>query len=244
MFLRSFPSVEPRFVTDGNEYDCDLETHEAAVIGVSGTHVVLCTRFLNALETFTVTRIDSARPRNDTKLQSIAIPDTVTVISENAFLDSRTLETVAFEAHPQLREIGPAAFCRCTQLAVLSFPRSLRRICRDAFMGCVSLLSLEFQDDSEIEEIDSFAFAHCRGLKHAELPDSLVSIGRSVFLGCAKLESVSLGARFAEPLFVNCVREIGPVFLEISEKSLRQFRPKFANLEEIQTETITVSVQL
>ena len=243
MFLSS-GSVSPRFVTDGNEYDCDLETHEAAVVGVSGTYVVLCTRLLNALETFTVTRIDSARPRDDTKLQCIAIPDTVTVISENAFLDSRALETVAFEGRPQLREIRPGAFCRCAKLGAMKFPRSLRRICRDAFMGCVSLQGLEFREDSEIEELDSFAFAHCRGMKHAELPDSLVSIGHSVFLGCGNIVSVSLGARFAEPLFVNCVREIGPVFLEISEESLRQFRPKFAGLEEIQTETITVSVQL
>ena len=228
---------------DGVDYECDSDTCTATLVGVPEGDVAVHSMFLRMqdFKRFTVRRISQLRVPNERALRRISVPNTVTLIGKNAFIDCRGLLSVMFEAHAQTEVIEAAAFCRCTSLRSVEFPDTLRRICRDAFLGCVSIEQVVFPDNSKIEEIESFAFANCRKISYASLPDTIKSLGRGVFLGCPRFSRAQLGGHFHEKMFVDTIRDVAPVFCEISEDSLRQFRNELTwGGGEIDKETITI----
>lgn len=97
-----------------------------------------------------------AYPANSREVQ-YDIPDSVTVISDWAFCDSKKLNRITMP--DSVNEIGEGAFCNCTLLDEIEIPDSVVKIDDCVFRGCTSL-------DTVI------------------IPDSVKDMGWGIFDGC------------------------------------------------------------
>jgi len=97
-----------------------------------------------------------AYPANSREVQ-YDIPDSVTVISDWAFCDSKKLNRITMP--DSVNEIGEGAFCNCTLLDEIEIPDSVTKIDDCVFRGCTSL-------DTVI------------------IPDSVKDMGWGIFDGC------------------------------------------------------------
>ncbi len=94
---------------------------------------------------------------------SYTVPDSVTVISDWAFCDCRTLSEVVIP--DSVSEIGEGAFYQCTSLVELTIPDSVVKIDDIAFRGCVNL-------------------------ERIIIPDSVSEFGWGIFNGCGKIHCI------------------------------------------------------
>ena len=93
---------------------------------------------------------------------SYTVPQTVTIIGENAFENCRGLRGITL---PQgVTNIAERAFAGCTGLEELSLPHSLTHIGREAFLGCTALTGVT-------------------------IPGSVTWMGNRCFSGCSALEA-------------------------------------------------------
>lgn len=98
-------------------------------------------------------------------LQTIDIPDSVTIIEDSAFSACTSLQ--AIHIPNSVTKIGVAAFSKCTSLQTIHIPDSVTIIEDDAFSGCTSLQSIN-------------------------IPSSVIKIGREAFSGCTSLQSICI----------------------------------------------------
>ena len=84
-----------------------------------------------------------AYPANSREVQ-YDIPDSVTVISDWAFCDSKKLNRITMP--DSVTEIGEGAFCNCALLDEIVIPDSVTKIDDCAFRGCTSLDSVTIPD--------------------------------------------------------------------------------------------------
>ncbi len=92
---------------------------------------------------------------NNTEIESVTIPASVTEIQEGAFSGCTSLTTVTFAENSNLRSIGKGAFQNDSKLDNLVLPASL-------------------------ETVEAYAFSGCGNLQHLTLP-KLKSIGTDAF---------------------------------------------------------------
>ncbi len=111
---------------------------------------------------YPVTMIDEEAFLYD-EMESVKLPDTVTVIGNNAFSECEFLSYIKLPKH--LKEIGDGAFADCDCLMISEFP-------------------------DELEVIGSYAFGGCTCLEEIILPSSLKSIGDEAFSYCESLLNV------------------------------------------------------
>lgn len=95
----------------------------------------------------------------------VIIPNSVTDIAENAFINNTTVTEVVIPA--SVNSIGNLAFYNCTELASVTI-------------------------ENGVTSIGSQAFACCTGLTSVSIPDSVISIEQGAFSSCSKLSSVIL----------------------------------------------------
>jgi hypothetical protein len=96
-------------------------------------------------------------------LKNIVIAASVEVISQCAFLDCESLETVTFEAGSAVREIREYALEQ-SGLKSIAIPASVGVIGEAAFRGCESLASVtfEFEAESNLRTVGSRGFEDSR----------------------------------------------------------------------------------
>ncbi len=116
---------------------------------------------------------------NNTTLQSVSIPNTITTISSKAFQNCTSLSQVSLPE--SLTSLESSAFYGCTSLLRVSLPDGLQSIGDYDFSGCTSLVSVAFGD--ALSSIGSYAFQNCTSLLQVSLPDGLKSIGDYAFSG-------------------------------------------------------------
>ena len=143
-------------------------------------------------------------------LESVSIPEGVTVIKAEAFAESKNLRTVilpmggniglsqgVFADCERLHEvanseninsIGALAFSNCTALQGIAFGKHLQRIGEGAFSNCHSLTSVSLP--SSLREIGDGAFAGCKELAFYTAPDTLSKLSEEMFLDCVSLREV------------------------------------------------------
>lgn len=143
------------------------------------------------------------------KASEVVIPDGVTVICENAFLDCKCIKQVVMpdsvkeirwgafskcknlesvRISPNVEQIGPYAFYECRKLQSVNIPEGVKIIGSYAFEGCSSIESVTFPNT--VTAIRIGAFHDCKKLKTANLPAGITMINPEVFRGCRRLESV------------------------------------------------------
>lgn len=115
-----------------------------------------------------LTYIFSQQCWNYSYLQSIVIPEGVTIIGDQAFENCRSLKSVTFEGK-NVETIGDWAFYNCHELSSIAIPEGVKNVGLAAFYGCTHL-------------------------KELVLPSTVESIADNGFAQCSKLQKISVGA--------------------------------------------------
>ncbi len=123
------------------------------------------------------------------------MPDSVRVISEDAFRACRSLKTARLSK--QVCEIGDFAFRDCDSLESVTFPAEMRYpdgsngvIGIGCFEGCGLLREAVIPEGVGV--ISSNAFHNCAALERVVLPKSLRAIQAGAFAGCARLKTLEM----------------------------------------------------
>lgn len=120
--------------------------------------------------------------------ESYAIPDSVTIIGNNAFGQNEFLKNITIP--DSVTSIGEGAFSNCTNIESIVVPDSVTTIGMDAFSGCVKLKSAVLPHN--INELSWGLFHACQSLKNISIPDSVTMIGVDTFGQCTALESINI----------------------------------------------------
>ena len=134
-----------------------------------------------------VTKIKDNAFENCNTLQSITIPDSITVIGEFAFAHCRALKSITVPEG--VSEIQQKTFYECSGLTEVNLPESVTKFGAAAFAGCASLTDIAIP--SGVTELDGSMFGSC-GFTHFTVPDHIKTIGTYVFTGCTNLTSVTM----------------------------------------------------
>ena len=125
-----------------------------------------------------ITKIGN-RAFQQTNITSIAIPDSVTVIGEQAFNGCTSLTEVNIPKNSKLETIGNRAF-RQTNITSIAIPDSVTAIGVQAFNKCTSLTEVNISKNSKLETIGEGAFYDTRVLK-MYLPGGVKTLGVGAF---------------------------------------------------------------
>jgi len=123
---------------------------------------------------------------NESEITQVVIPDTVTSIGENAFLECRELNSVTLSNN--LSQIGLQAFFNCESLEEISLPSTLTTLGNYAFGHCTSLKTVNISEG--ITSIEG-AFAYCSSLEDIQLPNSIRHMD-DAFVNCTSLKTVNI----------------------------------------------------
>ena len=150
----------------------------------------------DTLDGYTVVGIGKNAFAKNTYLQSVVIPDTVTVIQESAFAECTNLSSVVLSEN--LVELGLSAFGE-TALTAIEIPKSLEKAhvswtyskdCDGPFENCENLKKVTFEKGTT--QVAECLFAGCTGLETISIPDTITKISRYAFYKCNNLKSAEL----------------------------------------------------
>ena len=121
--------------------------------------------------------------RNTERVESVVIPEGVTEIGPQAFLNMSKLKSVTLPS--TLERIEGSAFMGCDSLEEINLPEGLETILVQAFFGCKNLKKLELP--ATLKTVGDRAFSYCSGLQEVTglRREHLASAG--VFTGCDSL---------------------------------------------------------
>jgi len=163
------------------------------------------------IEGYMVTSLADSCLRNQDKITSITIPDSVTSISSYAFYGCTSLTSITIpdsvtsiginllngctsltsaSISNSVKNLKESIFYGCTSLTSVSIGNSVTSISTSAFNGCTSLTSITIPDS--VTSIGNYAFIGCTGLTSITIPDSVTSIGDQTFYGCTGLTSITI----------------------------------------------------
>lgn len=113
-------------------------------------------------------------------LKSIKLPEGLTKIGDDAFVNAYSLEYVGFPS--TLESIGSWAF-QYTSIISAILPDKCTQIGRNAFSDCRFLKNVKLSD--ALTEIDDYTFSGCYELRTFKLPEMLEAIGQKAFYNCS-----------------------------------------------------------
>ena len=134
---------------------------------------------------------------------AVVIPDSVSIIGQNAFAGNETVTSV--EIPETVNEIGDGAFSGCTNLGSVNIPDGVTSIGNETFANCASLDSVDIP--ASVTEIGNSAFNGCSSLTVIQIPVSVTVIGSSAFANCASLDSLDIPESvntLGDSAFTNC----------------------------------------
>jgi outer membrane protein OmpA-like peptidoglycan-associated protein len=126
---------------------------------------------------------------DESTLETITIPSSVTSILTGAFERTVSLTSVTFEPGSQLTEIPNYAFQSARSLTSIEIPSSVSSIGVQAFSGASSLSSVVLEEDSQLESIGDHAFRDASSLRTFYFPELVDYIGSSAFWGASRLDT-------------------------------------------------------
>ena len=116
-------------------------------------------------------------------LESITIPNGLTVISSGAFRNCRSLIKVTFKTGNAVTTINDYAFANDYNLTTFQFHKitHLTTIGKEAFLYCLGLSDIIFPDS--FTTLGSYAFHDCKNLTTIYFPAAITNIGAFAFRG-------------------------------------------------------------
>ena len=136
------------------------------------------------------------------KINTIAIPESVTKIEDDAFSCS---DITSLTLPQTIKHIGASAFQRCSKLESITIPMGVKIIKERTFQECAELTNITIPDS--ITSIEGSAFEGCTALTSIEISNSVTSIGERAFENCKNLTSVHIGkslTTFEKNIFNYC----------------------------------------
>lgn len=125
---------------------------------------------------------------NCKNLVSITIPDSVEHIGNGAFDNCNSLSSI--EIPDSVAYLGDNVFHKCKSLEYVKLPNGIENIYNYTFRSCSSLKSIEIPES--VKYIGSYAFADCTSLKSVKISDSVEKIDDTAFRGCCSLETIEI----------------------------------------------------
>lgn len=119
-------------------------------------------------------------------IETITIPDNVTVIGKKAFFASG-LTDISIPAG--VTDIGDRAFSQ-TRLTSVTVPATIRSFGKYIFSECVDLHTAVLAEG--ITRVSDGMFRDCTNLADVTLPQTLTAIAQQAFSGCTDLEHIAL----------------------------------------------------
>ncbi len=169
----------------GLEYK--IEGNSAVLVGIGNCtdkNIVIAPTFGGV----PVTMIEPFAFYNCDFIESVVIPEGVTIIGDEAFYLCKNLKKVTLPS--TLDIIRSWAFANCESLEKIATPDGIMIIEQRAFSDCTKLSSLTLGKD--LESIEENAFMNCTSLKSVTIPGKVIYFGNAAFAGCSSLESVTL----------------------------------------------------
>ena len=131
-------------------------------------------------------------------LTSITIPNSVTDIGYGAFYECINLSSIVIGN--SVTNIGEDAFNGCKGLTSIIIPSSVTSIGNGAFQGCINLSSIVVDEDNPVYDSRNNCNAIIRlrdnrlvvGCKTTIIPNSVSIIGSGAFEGCSALTSITI----------------------------------------------------
>ena len=156
----------------------------------------------DTIEDCPVTGISSYAFEGCDFVTKISIPDTVTIVGDNAFSDTEYynnennwengvlyIDKVLYEVSEDVKgeftvkdgttAIAYYAFMGCTEITKISIPGSVKILPYRTFRGCTSLTDLNVGEGTEIIEDQAFSF--CVKLNNINLPKTITRVGLAAF---------------------------------------------------------------
>ena len=136
----------------------------------------------------------------NTNITSITIPNSVTAIAEDAFLDCTSLTAVYINdlaawckidfANPNANPTNVAhnLYLNGELITDLVIPSNITVIKNHTFRGCSAITNVTMHDG--ITALGQYSFNTCTGLTSVELPNSITAVSRGLFSGCSNLNKV------------------------------------------------------
>ncbi len=164
-------------------------------------------------------------------IKSISLPETITVIEDNAFYGS---SLVTASLNEGLNKIGAQAFSSSNRLKNIVIPSTVTEIGERAFQDCYSIEEIVVPNGvtvlgdrtfafcwslksvilpNGLTSIGTWAFSESR-IQNIKIPSSVKSIGEYAFYRCERLESVELPQglqRIERDLFARCEKLVNIV---------------------------------
>ena len=141
---------------------------------------------------------------NNKNLETIHLPDSVTIIGSVAFCGCESLKDIKLS--PNITTIGNEAFGRCDSLEKIELPSKLTKIPDFMFYGASALKDVTIPNG--VTEIGSWAFASCISLESINIPASVVKMD-DPYLYCSSVESIEVDP--GNPVYMssgNCLIDI------------------------------------
>ena len=123
---------------------------------------------------------------NCSSLESIVIPDSVTIIGDSAFYNCKALTSVSLP--DSLTEIESSAFRECTGLTSVMVPDSVTDMGTGVFANCTSLTNVTLPNIRQ--NIVASTFEGCTSLEKIVLPETVTAIRDSAFKNCTALKEI------------------------------------------------------
>lgn len=125
------------------------------------------------LENSKITKIEegtfSTQYRYPTRLTSIAFPENLSEIGEDAF--------------------------RGAGLTKIKFPEKVTSIGSEAFRNCTNLTTVEGFENLKLSTVSNHIFGDCKALSSIKIPDTVTTIGIGAFSGCKSLTTIAIPER-------------------------------------------------
>lgn len=99
---------------------------------------------------------------NSKKLKTVTVPSVVEFIGDFAFYNSG-LQTIFFEEHSKLKQVGDSSFANCSRLRSCKLPNSVLSIKGSAFANSAIA---NFVVPESVKEVSASTFNECKKLKH------------------------------------------------------------------------------
>ena len=137
------------------------------------------------------------------KIGSYSIPNTVTSIGAESFLNCTNLTNITIP--DSVTSIEQVAFQGCSALTTINIPNSVTSIGQTAFGLCSGLTTLII--GSGVTSIGSSVFYFCTGLTRVTIPNTVTSIQQQAFWNCTNLNNITISKNvttIGTQTFQNC----------------------------------------
>ncbi len=162
----------------------------------------------------TVREIHPFAFKNNTKIKSVTIPESIEVIGRDAFKNCYNLEKVNMPRNLGIRKdernnllkgtIKEGAFAGCSSLKEITIPANVEAINADAFEMCSALEKVTFNN---VAAIGKNAFGRCTSLTEIKIPSKVMAISDSAFYYCESLAQIDFGTnlqKIGKRAFAGC----------------------------------------